>query len=236
MTRLILIPGLLCNRLLWSSQIAGLQGRAEISVADITEQPTIEGMAAGVLQRAPERFALAGFSLGSQVALEMMQVAGSRIKRLALLSATHGGLLPAVATAIQRAIGVIECGGFDEYLETAYPTYFAASHAEDGALKRAFLEMAHAIGAEAGLRQMRALLAVHKPFMNLNQIHCPTLIIGGREDHRTTPEAHALLAQEIPGSKLAMVDGAAHFTPLEQPDQVTSLLEHWLISRDASMD
>jgi pimeloyl-ACP methyl ester carboxylesterase len=52
--------------------------------------------------------------------------------------------------------------------------------------------------------------------------------IGGREDRRTTPAAHEELAGEIPGSTLVMVDGAAHFTPLEQPEIVTEVLRRWL--------
>jgi pimeloyl-ACP methyl ester carboxylesterase len=55
-------------------------------------------MASAVLERSPERFALAGFSLGSQVALEIMRTGKSHVERLALLSATHGGLLPPVRT------------------------------------------------------------------------------------------------------------------------------------------
>jgi pimeloyl-ACP methyl ester carboxylesterase len=115
------------------------------------------------------------------------------------------------------------------YLETIYPSYVSAAHAVDPALKRCFIEMAQAVGEEAGLRQMRALLAIKGPFSNLDQIHCPTVIIGGREDHRTTPAAHEALAQEIPGSELVLVEGAGHFTPLESRDTVTEALRRWVI-------
>jgi pimeloyl-ACP methyl ester carboxylesterase len=75
--------------------------------------------------------------------------------------------------------------------------------------------MAHAIREQAGLRQIRALLAIRGPFMNLDRIDCPAVIVGGRLDRRTTPEAHRRLAEEIPGSKLTIIDGAAHFTLIE---------------------
>jgi len=225
---LVLIPGLLCDDRLWSSQIAGLQTRADIVVADITRQSTISEMADDILRRSPGRFALAGFSLGSQVALQIMSVAGERVERLALLSATRGGLPPAVGTAIQRAVNVIETRGLDEYLEQAFPTYVAVSNLGDAGLKRSFFDMAHSVGRDAGLRQMRALLALATPFPNLHKISCPTVVIGGREDRRTTPHANEELAREIPGSRLVMVDGAAHFTPLEQPEIVTDVLRRWL--------
>jgi pimeloyl-ACP methyl ester carboxylesterase len=228
MSTLVLIPGLLCNQVLWSGQVAELTRCANILIADLTTQKSVSEMASAVLKAAPEHFSLAGFSLGSQVALEIMSTSKGRVERLALLSATHGGLLPPVAKALRHAVETIEQGGFDSYLEAAYPTYVSAARAEDPLLKRRFIEMAKAVGQDAGLRQMQALLAIEGPFRNLGQIHCPTLIVGGRDDHRTTPAAHEALAQEIPGSELVFIDDAAHFTPLEKPEVVSSVLERWL--------
>ncbi|MGA2981508.1 MAG: alpha/beta hydrolase [Terriglobales bacterium] len=227
MPSLILIPGLLCDQTLWGAQIDCLQSQADITVADITEQSTVSAMAADLLETAPDHFCLAGFSLGSQVALEIMRIAKDRVKRLALLSATHGGLLPAAEAAIRHAVEMIEERSFDQYLDEAYPGYFAHG-ADDATFKRVFVTMAHAVGEQAGLRQMRALLAISAPFTNLNRIDCPTVIIGGRDDHRTTPEAHRRLAQEISRSKLVIIDGAAHFTPVEQSGKVTKALREWI--------
>jgi pimeloyl-ACP methyl ester carboxylesterase len=228
MSSLILIPGLLCNRRMWSGQIAGLARYADITVADITQQRTITEMAEAVLEISPDHFSLVGFSLGSQVALEIMRLSKARVDRLALLSATRGGLLPSVEVAILRAVNLIGQGDFDQYLETAYSSYFAGQHAHNLLLKSCFFDMAHAVGSEAGLRQMRALLAIGAPFENLSQIRCRTVIVGGRDDVRTTPAAHEALAKEIPGSNLMIIDNAAHFTPLEQGEVVTSVLQDWM--------
>jgi len=197
-------------------------------VADLTTQTTIFEMASAVLETVAEHFSLAGFSLGSQVALEIMSIAGERVERLALLSATHGGLLPPVEKAIRHAIELIEEGDFNAYLETAYPTYVSPSRISDPVVKRCFMDMAHEVGKDAGLRQMRALLGIKSPFANLGQISCPTLILGGRNDQRTTPAAHEALAKEIPRSHLVMVDDAAHFTLLEQPSIVAGWMESWI--------
>jgi pimeloyl-ACP methyl ester carboxylesterase len=228
MQSLALIPGLLCDHRLWRNQIATLARYAEVVVADITRHQTISEMADAILQTSPPRFSIAGFSLGSQVALEIVRRSADRIERLALLSATRGGLLHAAESAIRNAVSIIESGGFDQYLEAAYPTYVGDSHIHDAALKLCFMNMAHTVGPVAGLRQMRALLAITSPFVNLDQIECPTIIIGGREDRRTTPGAHEPLAKEIPGSTLVIIDNAAHFTPLEQPETVSDVMRRWM--------
>jgi pimeloyl-ACP methyl ester carboxylesterase len=229
MTSLVLVPGVLCDERLFAHQIANLSGHANISVADITGQSSVEEMARSVLAAAPTRFCLAGFSLGSQVALEIMQTAGERVERLGLLSATHGGLLPASAAAFEKALEPIEHGGFQDYLEDVFRRYFTERDAQSPELKRIFMDMAHSVGQETGLRQMRALLALRGPFRNLDRIHCRTFIIGGAEDHRTTFEAHQILSQEISGSELVRIENSAHFTTLEQPEAVTEVLRRWLL-------
>ena len=88
--------------------------------------------------------------------------------------------------------------------------------------------MARAVGPVAGLNQMKALLALEARFQHLAQTSCPTIVIGGSEDRRTTPAAHEALAREIPGSSLVMIADAAHFTPLEQPRKVSEALQHWM--------
>jgi pimeloyl-ACP methyl ester carboxylesterase len=228
MKKLVLIPGLLCNSRLWSAQIAGLSAHADIYVPEIGVQTTIAHMASGILDSIRGRFSLAGFSLGSQVALQIMELAADRIDRLALLSATHGGLLQSVQEALRKAILTIERGGFAEYLESAYPTYVTASHAQDGDIRQSFMDMAYEVGPQSGLLQMKALLELGEPFRHLGQISCPTIIIGGSEDRRTTPAAHETLALEIPHASLLFIEDAAHFTPLEQPAQVTAALRRWM--------
>jgi pimeloyl-ACP methyl ester carboxylesterase len=138
--------------------------------------------------------------------------------------------LPGTEVAMRQAIDTIGSGGFDEYLETAYPTYVASPRVGDPVLKHCFWDMAHAVGPDAGLRQMRALLALTAPFPHIDRIACPTVILGGREDRRTTPLAHQKLARRIPGSRLVLVGQAAHFTPLEQPEIVTATLQRWIES------
>jgi pimeloyl-ACP methyl ester carboxylesterase len=224
---IIAIPGLLCDRRLWDAQIAGMAHLADFSIPDLAGSSVSE-MVRSVVSAAPKRFALAGFSLGSQVALEIMSFASERVERLALLSATQGGVLPAVETAIRRAIAMLERGEFDAYLAAAFPTYVAPDHVAEFALKQTFVDMAHSVGVATGIRQMRALLEIAGPFQHLDRIACPVSVIGGRADRRTTWEAHTELAAKVPGAKLVNIDGAAHFTTLEQPAAVTAALLEWL--------
>lgn len=225
---LLLIPGLLCDERLWRKQIDGLGNCFQIVVADVTRHESVCEMAQAVIDRAPQSFCLAGFSLGSQVALEIVGMAKERVEKLALLSATNRGLLPPVRAAIENAIATIEEGRFDDYLEQAYSSYVHPLRAGDVVLRRTFTEMARVVGPEAGIRQMRALLSIRAPFTHLDQIDCPTAIIAGEGDQRTPPAAHLELAREIRNSVLTIIPDSGHFTPIEQPDGVTEAMRAWL--------
>ena len=74
-TPLILIPGLLCSPALWAAQLEGLADIADMTVADPARAPTMAEIAANILAEAPERFALAGLSMGVIIAFEIMRQA-----------------------------------------------------------------------------------------------------------------------------------------------------------------
>src|SRR2546421_1371301 len=86
---LVLVPGLLCDELMWRPQLTALAAGADCWVADHTRSETMAEVAADVIRDAPfEKFALAGLSMGGYVALEMMRQAGHRVLKLALLDTT----------------------------------------------------------------------------------------------------------------------------------------------------
>src|SRR5262249_8937339 len=110
---LVLIPGLLCDALLWKAQIRALEGRIDCWVADHTRSDTMAGVAADVLRDAPfERFALAGLSMGGYVALEMVRQAGHRVDRLALLDTSARADSPEQLKKREDLIALAQRGRF----------------------------------------------------------------------------------------------------------------------------
>ena len=101
---LCLLPGLLCDATIWKHQIEAFSGGAQVIVPDLWPAPSIEAMAEIVLAAAPERFLLAGHSMGGRVALEVLRRAPERVERLALLDT---GIHPR-AEAEERGCGTAE--------------------------------------------------------------------------------------------------------------------------------
>ena len=88
MTRLpvLALPGLLNDERLWAHQLAGLAPEHAVTAVPTTSRDSVAALAAAALERAPAgRFALAGFSMGGYVALEVMRQAPERVAALALI-------------------------------------------------------------------------------------------------------------------------------------------------------
>ncbi len=224
----LLLPGLLCDERLWAAQTEALAGSARSRTCDLTAYESIAAMADAVLTQAPWRFAVAGFSMGGCVALEVVAREPERVCRLALLSTTARGLLPPVSRQLRDSISGIEADGLDDYLADAFPRYVAPERINDHELWGTFAAMGKSLGPAVAVRQIRALLEYPGFGGCLGRIACPTVMICGREDRRTPVASHEELVKQIPGAKLRVIEWAGHFTPLEKPEAVTETLRDWL--------
>lgn len=63
----------------------------------------------------------------------------------------------------------------------------------------------------------------------LNQITVPTLVLAGDGDRLTPLPQLQFLAQNIPQARLVIVPGAGHMVALARPQQVSAVIESWLM-------
>jgi pimeloyl-ACP methyl ester carboxylesterase len=227
-TPFVLLPGLLCDAELWRDQIAALCDIAVASVADMTQDDSLAGMARRMLEKAPPKFALAGLSMGGYCAMEAMRQAGDRVTKLALL---YPGARADSAEQSSRRRGLIELaekGEFKGVTPRLLPLFLHPQHLKDKALVGRVTAMAGRIGKDAFLRQQRAIMARIDSRPSLANIKCPTLVLCGRQDILTPPELHEEIAALIPGSWLELIDDSGHLSTMEQPGAVNAALRRWL--------
>jgi pimeloyl-ACP methyl ester carboxylesterase len=92
-TPLVLLCGLLCDSTIWSAAARYLNSKPQ-QIESLPPSDSIGAMARGVLQRAPEKFALGGHSMGGRVALEVVRQAPEiPHARLAVIEAA-GHMMP----------------------------------------------------------------------------------------------------------------------------------------------
>lgn len=225
---LVLIPGLLCDETLWAPQIEGLGDIARATVADVTRHDTMAAMAGAVLAAAPERFALAGLSMGGYVAHEIMRQAPHRVTRLALLDTSARADTDEQRRRRKGLIGLAKIGKFKGVTPRLLPLLLHPDRQEDAALTEAVMAMAARVGQQAFLRQQSAILSRidSRPF--LADYAVPTLVLVGRQDALTPLDASQEMAEAIPGAELVVIEDCGHLSTMERPDETTAGLRAWL--------
>jgi pimeloyl-ACP methyl ester carboxylesterase len=227
-TNLVLVPGLLCTKALWAPQIEALGDIAEISVADHTRHDSMEAIARSILAAAPERFALAGLSMGGYIALAIMRIAPERVVKLALLDTGSRSDTPEAAEKRKASIALARAGKLDEINAALWPVLVHKDRQGDAALKAIVGGMTLMAGAEAFARQQTAIMTRPDSRPGLPAIACPTLVLVGDGDQLTPPALSEEMAGLIPGSRLVEVPDCGHLSTLERPEAVTQALVAWM--------
>lgn len=229
---LLMLPGLLCDRAAWQG-VADLLGEAACRVVELPDRDDLGAIAEALLRTAPERFALAGHSMGGRVALEMVRRAPARVVRLALLDTGFRPLPPGARGETEREhrYGLLalarERGMRAVALAWSAPMVHPARR-DDERLTEAIVAMIERSTPERFGRQIEALLARPDAESVLAAMRCPTLVLCGREDTWAPVAQHRELAERVAGSTLTVVEQCGHMAPMERAPAVAAALRQWL--------
>jgi pimeloyl-ACP methyl ester carboxylesterase len=224
----VLVPGLNCSARLYAEQVPALWRFGPVQVADHTRDDSMDAIAARILTQAPPRFALAGLSMGGYIALTMVRQAPTRVSKLALLDTSARPETPEQSERRKPQIALAQGGRFAEVPALQFPVFVHRNRQHDEALKERVRIMAEETGAEAFLRQQKAIMT--RPDMRplLASIACPTLVLVGDGDELTPPPLSEEIAAGIEGSRLVVVADCGHLSTMERPDAVNSALVEWM--------
>jgi len=225
-TPLVLLPGTLCDERLFDGQIEALHERAEVTIGSVALDSTIVAMAERVLAAAPDRFAVAGFSLGGIIAIEIGRQAPERLLGVALLDTNHRPVTDTQRSNWKRLADLVDAGRFEEVVTELAPL-LSVRAAEPGTA-RLIREMARAIGPEAFSLQNSAQDTRQDNRSSLRALPPPVLVLCGESDSLCPPAIHEEMAASIPDSKLLIIEGAGHLSPIDRPAEVREAMVAWI--------
>ena len=225
---LLLLPGLACDAAVWKDQIGAFKTTFDVRVPDFFGLDSVEAMAAATLALTDGPFALAGHSMGGRVAMQVVDAAPRRVRRLALLDT--GAHLPDAGEPARRQV-LIDLGdreGMDAVIRAWLPPMIAPDRQAARTLWRAIADMQRRAGLETFKRQTKALLNRGDGYAQLGRVGVPTAFIVGALDRWSPPEQHRDMQARVPGSTLTIIENCGHMAPMEAPDAVTEALDQWL--------
>lgn len=168
-----------------------------------------------------QRFGYAGCSIGGAIGLDLALRAPHRVASLALVSAS-----PRFGTADEfRQRGVIvRTHGLDPIARSAPEQWFTPGFAgAQPAIVDWAVQMVRTTDTACYVAACEALAAFDVREA-LGRIGVPALVLVGSEDQVTGPAEARTLVAGIADARLAVVPGASHLAPVEQPAAFTDLL------------
>ena len=228
MDPLVFLPGMMCDARLFAPQIEALSRDRAVQVGCLAGHDSVRAMAEAVLEAAPERFALAGLSLGGIVAMEVIRKAPARVTRLALMATDPLTDTPDMAAGREVLIARARGGRLEEVLREFLPAQTLAPGPGRASVQDGFVRMGLEAGADQFADQMRALQRRPDQQGTLRRVQVPTLVMGGAHDRMCPPRRHEFMAQLIPGARLEILEDAGHLLTQEAPGASLEAFRVWL--------
>ncbi|MCX4965693.1 alpha/beta fold hydrolase [Streptomyces sp. NBC_00654] len=194
----------------------GAPAHPATAVGDLADRllATLDGL--GV-----QRFGYAGCSIGGAIGADLALRHPHRVASLALVAAS-----PRFGSADEfRQRGVIvRTNGLEPMARTAPERWFTPGFAAaQPAIVEWAVQMVRTTDPGCYIAACEALAAFDIR-TELGRIGVPTLVLVGAEDQVTGPAEARTLVAGIPDARLALVPGASHLAPVEQPAAVSDLL------------
>jgi 2-succinyl-6-hydroxy-2,4-cyclohexadiene-1-carboxylate synthase len=180
---------------------------------------SFDGCVTSVLERAPKRFVLAGYSMGGRIALHIARAAPERVKRLVLISTTAGIDDPVERArrrkADHRLADQIDKGSIEDFAKRwrAKPL-FAEDPPEVDALARADHSRNRPEGVAAALRGV-GTGEMEPLWEQLGEFQMPVTVLAGRRDRKFVRVSERMVSL-IPDA-LLQVSAGGHCLLLENP-------------------
>ncbi|KQU38435.1 MULTISPECIES: alpha/beta fold hydrolase [unclassified Rhodococcus (in: high G+C Gram-positive bacteria)] len=219
---LVFVPALGSDERLWQP-VADLLADSIETVVVRGEGSSISAMADSVLEQCPPRFAVAGNSMGSYVALEIALRMSPRVHGLALLNSSAIAADAGRRENSRRIIEMVRGGRFDEAV-TAMSGAVAPRRPEVADLAAT---MARDLGEDVLVAQQVAVMTRHDRRDELSSLTVPTLVIAGTDDAITPSDLGREVTDLVPGAELVVLAGVGHLSTLEAPESVAANLARW---------
>lgn len=166
---------------------------------------------------------VAGHSMGATIALVLAQRHPRLVRKLALLNPVLRGSDGLKKRARTLSMPGLRRVAFWLTRWRWFLRYLTKSFTErEGGLEEADMLLVGRGTFRSMIRSLNALKSVDLT-PSLRSVSTPTLVIGSEADREIAPE-QAVLATGIPGTRLEMLKGCGHVSPLERPREVARLL------------
>ena len=194
---------------------------------------TIEDYAEGILRIMDEKgirsAVVAGLSMGGYIALSLARQSMERLCGLILIDTRETPDTPEARAKRFESIEAVRAEGTGSVVEAMLPKMLTeATMKEDAEKATAVRRIMESASNEGVIAALGAMARRGDASAFLPRIEVPTLVVVGREDAITPPPEAERMRSAIPGADLVTIEGAAHLSNFERPDEFNSAVSRFL--------
>lgn len=223
----LMLPGTLCDSRIFAVQQRALRGQAHLVCASYTGMKDRTQWLQSWLARLPEKFYVAGFSLGGLLALDLLRMAKDRVLGIALIASNAQ---PA-SLKVQRKSTMLRRLWLERgpavVAKHVKPAYFH-HEAKRRQHQRLVFDMALKTPRRSAFEEFAWAAQRPDGLQALCEFQGKVLAVSGQQDRLCPrPWQQAMLVAQ-PRMQWREIARCGHFVPLEAPAQLTKALVQWL--------
>ena len=235
---LVLLHGFPFDRSMWRGQsrdlgercrviapdLRGL-GETPLGYAEVTMGEMAEDVAALLDALGVERAVLGGLSMGGYVAFEFFRRFPRRVRALVLADTRPQADADDARRTREETARRALADGMEPIADSMLPKLLSASTRErEPEVVGRVRAMMLGTSPEGAAAALRAMAARRDQTDLLSSIDVPTLIVVGVEDAITPPSDAEAMAAKIKGARLVRIEGEAHLSNVERPEEFNRAL------------
>ena len=238
---LVFLHGFPLDSRMWEPQIAEFSGQFRVIAPDLrgfgqsyaVVPFTMESQADDIHELLCQLNALpcvlAGLSMGGYIALAFVHKYASGLRGLVLVDTKSEGDSAEQKEGRQKMIALVREQGSKAVAEQMLPKMLAEeTPRRRPAVAQSLRAMMEACPPKTIENALAAMRDRPDRTPELPSISVPTLIIVGNADAITPVSIAQSMQRQIPQAQLAVIKGAGHMSPMEQPTQVNQALSSFL--------
>ena len=227
---IVLIPGMMCNRDVFSYQINVLEKFFNVIVKEFNEHCDIEIGVKNLALNLPSRFHLLGHSMGGIVAMEFVKQHSKRLLSLALLNTNPYEEKEELKDRRNKTLKELDALDLISLMRSDYISrYFPDDCMDKNKLIQQCLDMASILDKKVFYNQSVALRDRKDQTSILENVNCKTLIICGERDQLCPVSYHSDMNKMIKSSDLIVLEGVGHMPIIECPQILNNHLKNFYL-------
>jgi 3-oxoadipate enol-lactonase len=241
---IIFIHGFPLNKSMWNSQVEAVKdnyrviaydirghGNSELGAIDFSIDLFVQDLLLFMDALKIEKSILCGLSMGGYIALNAIENYPERFSALILSDTNCTADTSEGKENRMIAIESIKENGVEKLADGLIPKLFATESLEKNSKEISFVrKMIEKTEIQSLNKSLHALAERKETCSKLTEIKVPVLILVGKEDKITPPEAAETMHEKIKNSSLYIISLAGHLSNMENSDEFNSQVKKFIDS------